>query len=63
MTGVQTCALPIWAIADEAERRQAEIVVLGAPRGRHRELFGKTVDYVLRNAPCRVMIAAGKRAA
>jgi APA family basic amino acid/polyamine antiporter len=51
------------AIADEAERRQAEIVVLGAPRGRHRELFGKTVDYVLRNAPCRVMIAAGKRAA
>jgi APA family basic amino acid/polyamine antiporter len=51
------------AIVEEAERRQAEIVVLGAPRGRHRDIFGKTVDYVLKNAPCRVMIAAGKRAA
>jgi nucleotide-binding universal stress UspA family protein len=51
------------AIADEAARRQAEIVVLGAPRGRHRAIFGDTVDYVLRNAPCRVMVAAGKRAA
>ena len=44
-------------------RRQAEIVVLGAPRGRHRAIFGKTVDYVLKNAPCRVMVAAGKKAA
>ena len=51
------------AIVEEAERRQAEIVVLGAPRGRHREIFGKTVDYVLKNAPCRVMVAAGKKAA
>jgi basic amino acid/polyamine antiporter, APA family len=51
------------AIVDEAERRQAEIVVLGAPRGRHRDIFGKTVDYVLKNAPCRVMVAAGKKAA
>jgi APA family basic amino acid/polyamine antiporter len=51
------------AIVEEAERRQAEIVVLGAPRGRHRDIFGKTVDYVLKNAPCRVMIAAGKKAA
>jgi basic amino acid/polyamine antiporter, APA family len=51
------------AIVDEAERRQAEIIVLGAPRGRHRDIFGKTVDYVLKNAPCRVMIAAGKKAA
>jgi APA family basic amino acid/polyamine antiporter len=51
------------AIVDEAERRQAEIVVLGAPRGRHRDIFGKTVDYVLKNAPCRVMIAAGRKAA
>ncbi len=25
-------------------------------------LFGKTVDYVLKNAPCRVMVAAGKKA-
>jgi APA family basic amino acid/polyamine antiporter len=51
------------AIVEEAERRQAEIIVLGAPRGRHRDIFGKTVDYVLKNAPCRVMIAAGKKAA
>ncbi len=51
------------AIVEEAERRQSEIVVLGAPRGRHREIFGKTIDYVLKNAPCRVMVAAGKRAA
>jgi APA family basic amino acid/polyamine antiporter len=51
------------AIVDEAERRQAEIVVLGAPRGLHRDIFGKTVDYVLKNAPCRVMVAAGRKAA
>jgi APA family basic amino acid/polyamine antiporter len=51
------------AIVDEAERRQAEIVVLGAPRGRHRQLFGHTVVYVLKNAPCRVMVAAGRQAA
>jgi basic amino acid/polyamine antiporter, APA family len=54
------------AIVDEADRRQAEIIVLGAPRGRHRgrsAIFGKTVDFVLKNAPCRVMVAAGRRAA
>jgi APA family basic amino acid/polyamine antiporter len=51
------------AIVEEAERRQAEIIVLGAPRGSHRDIFGKTVDFVLKNAPCRVMIAAGKKAA
>ena len=33
------------------------------PRRRHRAIFGKTVDFVLKNAPCRVMVAAGKRAA
>jgi APA family basic amino acid/polyamine antiporter len=51
------------AIVDEAARRQAEMVILGAPRSRHREIFGKTVDFVLKNAPCRVMVAAGKTAA
>ncbi|HZO98047.1 MAG TPA: universal stress protein [Gaiellaceae bacterium] len=51
------------AIVEEAERRHAEIVVLGAPRGLHRDIFGKTVDYVLKNAPCRVMVAAGRKAA
>ena len=49
------------AIVEEAERRQSEIVVLGAPRGAHRDIFGKTVDYVLKNAPCRVMVAAGRK--
>jgi APA family basic amino acid/polyamine antiporter len=51
------------AIVGEAQRRQAEIVVLGAPRGRHKAIFGKTVDFVLKQAPCRVMVAAGRKAA
>ena len=51
------------AIVDEAERRASEIIVLGAPRGRHRAIFGHTVDYVLKHAPSRVMVAAGRRAA
>jgi APA family basic amino acid/polyamine antiporter len=51
------------AIVEEAERRQTEIVVVGARRGRHRQIFGHTVDYVLKHAPCRVMIAAGSPAA
>jgi APA family basic amino acid/polyamine antiporter len=51
------------AIVEEAERRQSEILVLGAPRSRHRQIFGQTVDYVLKHAPCRVMVAAGRRAA
>ena len=49
-------------IVREAERRGAEIIVLGSPRktlvGRRRGVFGTTVDRVLRRAPCRVMIAA-----
>ncbi len=51
------------AIVEEAERRVSEIIVLGAPRGRHRAIFGHTVDYVLKHAPCRVMVAAGRKAA
>jgi APA family basic amino acid/polyamine antiporter len=53
------------AIVREAEDRNAELIVLGAPRRGRRggPIFGKTVDYVLKNAPCRVLIAAGKRAA
>jgi APA family basic amino acid/polyamine antiporter len=49
------------AIVDEARRRSSEIIVIGAPlrsgRGR-KALFGPTVDYVLRHAPCRVLVAA-----
>ena len=33
------------------------------PRRASAPIFGKTVDYVLKNAPCRVMVAAGKKAA
>ncbi len=54
------------AIVEEVRRRDAELVLLGAPRpavtGRQ-TLFGGTVDYVLRESPCRVLVAAGKRAA
>ncbi len=51
------------AIVDEAAHRGSEIVVLGAPRGRHRGIFGHTVDYVLKHAPSRVMVAAGRKVA
>ena len=56
------------AIVDEATRRSAEIIVMGGPRrirlqsGR-RAIFGDTVDFVLKHAPCRVMVAAAKAAA
>jgi APA family basic amino acid/polyamine antiporter len=55
------------AIVEEAERRHSEIVVMGAPRhDEHRRrgrIFGGTVDFVLKNAPSRVMVAAAPRAA
>jgi APA family basic amino acid/polyamine antiporter len=55
------------AIVDEAERRNSEIIVMGSPRRdrdrRRGRIFGGTVDFVLKNAPCRVMVAAAPRAA
>jgi basic amino acid/polyamine antiporter, APA family len=52
------------AIVREAERRQTEIIVMGAPRGeRQRGIFSETVDYVLKHAPCRVMVVAARKAA
>jgi APA family basic amino acid/polyamine antiporter len=55
------------AIVDEAARRNSEIIVMGAPRRdvrrRSGRIFGDTVDFVLKNAPCRVMVAAAPRAA
>jgi len=51
------------AIVEEAERRNAEIVVMGAARSKRRRqggIFGVTTDYVLKNAPCRVMVATAK---
>jgi len=52
------------AIVTEAEARQAEIIVLGSPRhgltARRTAVFGKTVDYVLKHAPCRVLVTASE---
>jgi basic amino acid/polyamine antiporter, APA family len=53
-------------IVAEAEGRNAELVVMGAPRfrvGRGGRIFGRTVDYVLKHSPSRVLITAGRRAA
>jgi basic amino acid/polyamine antiporter, APA family len=53
------------AIVDEATRRNTEIIVMGTPRRGQpqRAVFSDTVDFVLKHAPCRVMVAAGRKAA
>ncbi|MEJ7568593.1 MAG: universal stress protein [Gaiellaceae bacterium] len=55
------------AIVEEASRRSTELIVIGALRKevgrRKRAVFGATVDYVLKNAPCRVMVTATTEAA
>jgi basic amino acid/polyamine antiporter, APA family len=54
------------AIVEDAMARDAELIVVGAPRTRIRRgtpVFGRTVDYVLRHSPIRVLVAAGSRAA
>ena len=48
-------------IVTEARRRGSEIIVLGATRKSERmrqAIFGSTVDYVLKHAPCRVMVVS-----
>jgi APA family basic amino acid/polyamine antiporter len=53
-------------IVAEAGRRNAELVILGAGRRRRPRgdrIFGRTVDYVLKHSPSRVLITAGRRAA
>jgi basic amino acid/polyamine antiporter, APA family len=49
------------AIVDEATARDAEVIVIGAQRNersrRHAPRFGDTVAFVLRHAPCRVVVA------
>ena len=54
------------AIVAEADARQAELIVLGAPRRRltakRAAALGKTVEYVLKHAPCRVLVAASEQA-
>jgi APA family basic amino acid/polyamine antiporter len=53
------------AIVEEAALRNAELIILGAPRSQRtgKAIFGKTVDYVLKHAPTRVLVVAGRRAA
>jgi len=48
------------AIVDEATRRDADLIVLGSsPRWRRQSrFFSPTVDFVLRNAPCEVLVVA-----
>jgi basic amino acid/polyamine antiporter, APA family len=48
------------AIVEAAARERADVIVLGsAPRWRRQSLFfSPTVDYVLRKAPCEVMVIA-----
>jgi APA family basic amino acid/polyamine antiporter len=48
------------AIVDEAARRQADLIVLGSsPRWRRQSrFFSPTVDFVLRRAPCEVLVVA-----
>ena len=56
------------AIVDEAVSRNSEVIVMAGPRrmqlqrGR-RQIFGDAVDFVLRNAPCRVMVATPRERA
>jgi nucleotide-binding universal stress UspA family protein len=48
------------AIVDEAERRQADLIVLGSsPRWRRQSrFFSPTVDHVLKHAHCEVLVVA-----
>ncbi len=48
------------SIVEEAKRRNADLIVLGsAPRWRRQSrFFSPTVDFVLRRAPCEVLIVA-----
>jgi nucleotide-binding universal stress UspA family protein len=49
------------AIVAEAEAADADLIVMrAAPRNRKR-LFGRTADYVLRHADCRVLVTAPPR--
>lgn len=48
------------AICSEAEKRNVELLVIGAKRSRRANgngpAFGKTVRHVLKHAPCRVLV-------
>ncbi|HQJ97237.1 MAG TPA: amino acid permease [Thermoleophilia bacterium] len=46
------------AIVEEAQKRRSEVIIMGTARKRRiaDRVFGSTVDYVLRNAPCEVLV-------
>ena len=44
------------AIVSEAEAARADLIVVRASRHPGTALFGRTVDYVLRHASCRVLV-------
>lgn len=50
------------AIVEEAASVNAQVIMMGIASKRRigDRLFGRTVDYVLRNAPCRVVIASDR---
>ncbi len=47
------------AIVEEARRRRPEVIVMGSVHKRRvaERLFGNTSEYVLRNAPCEVLVS------
>jgi nucleotide-binding universal stress UspA family protein len=49
------------AIVAEAEAADADLVVMRSPARDRSPLFGKTVDYVLRHARCRVLVTTPPR--
>jgi basic amino acid/polyamine antiporter, APA family len=48
---------------EDAKRRTAELIVVGEPRAGRRRGFGRTVDYILHEADCPVLVVAGRKAA
>jgi APA family basic amino acid/polyamine antiporter len=54
------------AIVEEADRRNAELIIVGAPRralvAKAAPIFGRTVDYILKTSPARVLVVAGEKA-
>ncbi len=51
------------AIVDEARATDAEVIMMGVAARRRVDdrLFGRTVDYVLHHAPCRVVVTSDRR--
>jgi basic amino acid/polyamine antiporter, APA family len=50
-------------IVEDARRRSSELVVVGESRTGRRRAFGRTVDYILRESDCPVLVVAGRKVA